>query len=103
MKNAPTGTAGFREALERNGADLVRVLRARDGIGIEKSADQMDEIQYATQGDLAIRDVDRDCTLLRQVQSGAVLDSRRQFRNVHRVRRANQPETPRGRVLGHLA
>jgi DnaK suppressor protein len=44
------------------------VLRKRDGITIEKSADQMDEIQYATERDLAIRNVDRESTLLRQVK-----------------------------------
>lgn len=44
-------------------------LRKRDGITIEKSADQMDEIQYATERDLAIRNVDRESTLLRQVKA----------------------------------
>src|SRR5208337_4042102 len=41
----------------------------RDGIAIEKSADQMDEIQYATERDMAIRNVDRESTLLRQVKA----------------------------------
>jgi DnaK suppressor protein len=49
-------------------AELVQVLRKRDGITIEKSADQMDEIQYASERDLAIRNVDRESTLLRQVK-----------------------------------
>jgi DnaK suppressor protein len=44
-------------------------LRNRDGITIEKSADQMDEIQYATERDLAIRNVDRESALLRQVKA----------------------------------
>jgi DnaK suppressor protein len=60
---------GFQETLERKEAELVRVLRVRDGIAIEKSADQMDEIQYATERDLAMRNVDRDSTLLRQVKA----------------------------------
>ena len=45
------------------------MLRKRDGIAIEKSADQMDEIQYASERDLAIRNVDRESTLLRQVKA----------------------------------
>jgi len=45
------------------------VLRSRDGIEIEKSADQMDEIQYASERDLAIRNVDRDFALLRQIKA----------------------------------
>jgi len=68
MKKAPTGMAGFQEALERKQIELSRVLRARDDIAIEKSADQMDEVQYATERDLAIRNVDRDSTLLRHVK-----------------------------------
>jgi len=44
-------------------------LLRRDGIKIEKSADQMDEIQYATERDLAIQTVDRESGLLRQVRS----------------------------------
>jgi DnaK suppressor protein len=60
---------GFQEILERKQAELVRVLRSRDGIAIEKSADQMDEIQYASERDLAIRNVDRESTLLREVKS----------------------------------
>src|SRR5271165_3392209 len=43
-------------------------LRNRDGIAIEKSADQMDEIQSATERDMAIRNVDRESTLLRDVK-----------------------------------
>ncbi len=55
--------------LERKQAELMGVLRNRDGITIEKSADQMDEIQYATERDLAIRNVDRDSKLLRQLKA----------------------------------
>jgi len=69
MKIVPTETGRFQEILERKKAELDRVLRRRDDIAIEKSADQMDEIQYATERDLAIRNVDRDSTLLRQVRA----------------------------------
>ncbi|MGA3024072.1 MAG: TraR/DksA family transcriptional regulator [Bryobacteraceae bacterium] len=69
MKIAPDGMGGFREILERKEAELVQGLRTRDGIAIEKSADQMDEIQYASQRDLAIRNVDRDSNLLRSVKA----------------------------------
>jgi DnaK suppressor protein len=58
-----------REILERKQAELMEGGRNRDGIAIEKSADQMDEIQYATERDLAIRNVDRDSTLLRLVKA----------------------------------
>jgi len=66
MNILPTEMAGFQKLLERKEAELVQVLQRRDGIVIEKSADQMDEIQYASERDLAIRNVDRESTLLRQ-------------------------------------
>ena len=69
MKIAHTEIGGFQEILERKEAELVRVLRKRDSIAIEKSADQMDEIQYASERDLAIRNVDRESTLLRDVKA----------------------------------
>jgi DnaK suppressor protein len=69
MKTAPTEMCGFQETLERQEAELVRVLRTRDDIAIEKSADQMDEIQYASERDLAIRNVDRESALLRNVRA----------------------------------
>jgi DnaK suppressor protein len=69
LKKAPAHMGGFQEILERSEADLDRVLRNRDGIAIEKSADQMDEIQYASERDLAIRNVDRESRLLVQVRA----------------------------------
>lgn len=69
MRTAPTEMSEFQEVLERKESELVRVLRTRDDITIEKSADQMDEIQYASERDLAIRNLDRDSNLLRQVRT----------------------------------
>jgi DnaK suppressor protein len=68
MKTENREIAGFRKVLERKEAELAHVLRKRDGIAIEKSADQMDEIQCATERDMAIRNVDRDSTLFRDVR-----------------------------------
>lgn len=69
MKTTHGEWGGIQEILERKAAELVHVLRNRDGIAIEKSADQMDEIQYASERDLAIRNVDRESTLLRHVKA----------------------------------
>jgi len=68
MKTA-TEMGKFQEILERKAAELTRVLQKRDGIAIEKSADQMDEIQYASERDLAIRNVDRESVMLRHVRA----------------------------------
>ena len=69
MKIVSAERSGIQEILERKAAELAQVLRNRDGITIEKSADQMDEIQYATERELAIRNVDRESHLLRQVKA----------------------------------
>jgi DnaK suppressor protein len=69
MKIVSAGMGGIKEILERKQAELVAVLRNRDGIAIEKSADQMDEIQYASERDLAIGNVDRETILLRGVKA----------------------------------
>ena len=68
--NIASAKTGWPEVtLERKAAELAWVLRTRDGIAIEKSADQMDEVQYASERDSAIRNVDRDSALLRQVKA----------------------------------
>jgi DnaK suppressor protein len=69
MKTAHTEMGGFHEILERKRVALVRGLQERDGIAIEKSADQMDEIQFASERDLQIRNVDRESTLLGEVKA----------------------------------
>ena len=68
MQTGHSDVSAFREILAGKEIELARVLRRRDGIAIEKSADQMDEIQLATERDLAVRNVDRESGLLRDVQ-----------------------------------
>lgn len=69
MTTAPGDPREFQKILDRKQAELILSLRNRDGITIEKSADQMDEIQSASERDLAIRNVDRESTLLRDVRA----------------------------------
>jgi len=59
----------YRNVLEAKQAELVQLVRNRDGIAIEKSADALDEVQYATERELAIRNLDRDSNLLRNVRA----------------------------------
>ena len=68
MKAVHSAVNGFQAVLERKESELAQVVRKREGIAIEKSADQMDEIQLATERDLAIRNVDRESGLLREVK-----------------------------------
>jgi len=69
MKTAPLAVGGFQETLEQKLAEITGILRNRDDIAIEKSADQMDEIQFASERDLAIRNVHRESALARQVKA----------------------------------
>ena len=69
MKFAFGEMGGIEEILEREETELVEILRKRGGIAIEKSADQMDEIQDASERDLAIQNVDRESVQLRQVRA----------------------------------
>ena len=69
MRTPATEVDGLKAVLERKQSELAAILRNRDGIEIQKSADQMDEIQYASERDLAISNVDRDSSLLRQVKA----------------------------------
>ena len=64
-----TQASEFEAILQKKETELETVLRNRDGITIEKSPDQMDETQYAASRDLAIRNADRESSLLREVKA----------------------------------
>jgi DnaK suppressor protein len=50
-------------------AELSGGLRTRDGILIEKTPDALDEVQLAGERELAIRNLDREASLLRNVRA----------------------------------
>src|SRR5260370_34568690 len=58
----------FKAALEAKQAELAASLRNRDDIAIEKTADALDEVQLAGERELAIRNLDRESILLRNVR-----------------------------------
>ena len=58
----------YGNVLAAKQAELVQVVRNRDGIAIEKSPDALDEVQYAADRELAIRSLDRDSILLRNIR-----------------------------------
>ena len=57
----------FKKTLEARKAELALVLRNREAIAIEKSADALDEVQHASERELAIQNLDRESNLLRLV------------------------------------
>jgi len=58
----------FKKILEARQTELEHVVRNRDAITIEKSADALDEVQHASERELAIRNLDRESNLLRSVR-----------------------------------
>jgi DnaK suppressor protein len=59
----------YRTALEAKKAEIAASLRNRDDIAIEKASDTIDEVQLAGERELAIRNLDRESTLLRNVMA----------------------------------
>src|SRR6266513_618121 len=58
----------YKALLEAKQAELAGGLRNREGIAIEKTADALDEVQLAGERELAIRNLDRESNLLRNVK-----------------------------------
>jgi DnaK suppressor protein len=59
----------FRGILTAKVAELERLTRQRDGIVVERSADQLEEIQAALQRSLAVCNLDREFTQLRDARA----------------------------------
>lgn len=58
----------YKTVLENKLAELSDALRNREDIAIEKTPDALDEVQLAGERELAIRNLDRESNLLRQVR-----------------------------------
>src|SRR6266567_1030638 len=59
----------FEVVLTARVAELERVTRYRDGIVVERSADQLEEIQAASQRALAVCNLDREFNQLRDARA----------------------------------
>jgi DnaK suppressor protein len=59
----------YKAVLEARQAELSGALRNREDIAIEKTPDALDEVQLAGERELAIRNLDRDSNMLRQVRA----------------------------------
>jgi len=61
--------ARFRMILETRIAELERGMQQRDRIAIEQSPDQLDQLQRASERDLAISNIDRGSKELRAARA----------------------------------
>jgi DnaK suppressor protein len=57
----------YKAMLQARKVELSAGLRNREDIAIEKTPDALDEVQLAGERELAIRNLDRDSNMLRQV------------------------------------
>jgi DnaK suppressor protein len=63
---------GFQKILTARVAELERITRQRDGITIETNADVVEEVQCASERALAVSNLDRDCSQLRNARAALV-------------------------------
>ena len=61
-------TKRLESLLRTRQTELSHSLRHRDEIVIEKAPDALDEVQLAGERELAIRNLDRDSNMLRQIR-----------------------------------
>ena len=64
----PTENTQFRHILEARKGELEKLLRNREAIAVDTSPDMLDQIQHATERELAIGNLERDSARLREVQ-----------------------------------
>jgi DnaK suppressor protein len=65
----PIELANFRDILEATQVELEGLLRNRKGIAVESSADILDQVQHASERDIAIGNLERESDRLREVRS----------------------------------
>jgi DnaK suppressor protein len=88
----------FRAVLTARVAELERFTRHRDGIVVERSADQLEEIQAASQRALAVCNLDREfnqlrdaCAALRRIDEGSFGTCQQCDEDIHPKRLAAVP------------
>src|ERR1700756_1172944 len=64
-----TEVNNITKTLAAKQTELAQFVRNREGIAIEKSPDALDEVQHAAERELAIRNLDRESNLLRNVRA----------------------------------
>jgi DnaK suppressor protein len=91
----------FQAILKARVTELERVTRHRDGIAVERSADQLEEVQAASQRALAVSNLDREFNqlqnaraALRRIQEGSFGICEECDQEIHPKRLAAVPWAP---------
>jgi len=64
----PADLAPLRRALEASQAELEKRIRNREEIAVDSSGDMFDQIQQASERDMAVGDLERESARLREVR-----------------------------------
>lgn len=59
----------FRTILNAKHSEAAWTLRKREGLSIERTPDALDEVQFAAARELSTRNLERESTILREVQA----------------------------------
>lgn len=93
-----TDLGRFQAILTVKATELERFTRHKDGIAVERSADQLDDIQQASERALAVSNLDREFTQLqlvraaiRRLQDGSFGTCQRCDEDIHPKRLAAVP------------
>ncbi len=91
----------FQAVLNAKIIELEQLIRRRDGIKIERTADQLEEIQQASEHALAISNLDREFSQLRnaraaiqRIDEGSFGKCQHCDKDIHPKRLAAVPWTP---------
>jgi DnaK suppressor protein len=91
----------FQALLNAKSVELERLNRHRDGIRIERTADEVEEIQQASEHALTVRNLDREFNQLRNVRAAIFRIHEGSFgkcqqcdEDIHAKRLAAVPWTP---------
>ena len=96
-----TELSRFQAVLSAKKFELERLIRHRDGIRIERAADQLEEIQQASEHALAVCNLDRESSRLRNARAAILRIQKGNFgkreqcdEDIHPKRLAAVPWTP---------
>jgi DnaK suppressor protein len=91
----------FQAILTAKVVELERFTRNRDGIAVERSADQLEEIQWASERAIAVSNLDREFNqlrnaraALRRIQEGSFGTCQECDQDIHPKRLAAVPWAP---------
>ena len=92
----------FRMILTARMRELERLIAYRDGIAIERSPDELDQMQRASELALAVSNLDREFKQLRNVRAALRRIQEGSFGTCQECDARHSPEAARGGAVGSV-